>query len=68
MSKSRLPPVPAGSRAPMGGAGSAPGGERNARAAQEGKGARNNNAASQAGQGKLKNSSGGARGGNRGAR
>lgn len=67
MSKSRLPPVPPGSRAPMGGAGAAPGGERSARAGQSGKAARNSNPASQAGQGKLKLSAA-ARGGNRGAR
>jgi hypothetical protein len=66
MSKSRLPPVPPGNRAPMGGAGTSPGGERNARATQAGKPERNRNPAAEAGQGKLRNSS--ARPSSRGAR
>jgi hypothetical protein len=57
MSKSRLPPVPPGNRAPMGGAGSAPGGERNARATAPGKHSQNRNPAAEAGQGKLRASS-----------
>jgi hypothetical protein len=50
----------------MGGAGTSPGGERNARATQDGKPSRNNNPAAQAGQGKLRDSS--ARPGGRGSR
>lgn len=57
MSKSRLPPIPPGNRAPMGGAGTAPGGERNARSAATGKATQNRNAAAEQGQGKLRASS-----------
>ncbi|MBX9702012.1 MAG: hypothetical protein K2X74_21435 [Acetobacteraceae bacterium] len=56
MSKSRLPPIPPGSRAPMGGAGK-PGGARAPGAAEPGKAPRNSNPAAQAGQGKLRASS-----------